>query len=171
MALTKKEKWKLVDSYKSNIEGAKSVVVLKQFWIPVNDINSVRMALAEVGGKIQIVKKRIFLSTMQQSGFEWWQLDELEGSAVILYSYQDEFAPLKVIAKFIKAWKKQDKKYAFDYSWGWFGNSWKDKNYTSELANLPSKEELVWKLAFLFNYPLTSFARALNEIAKKNEWN
>jgi len=40
----------------------------------------------------------------------------LEGSAVILYSYQDEFAPLKVIAKFIKAWKKQDKKYAFDYS-------------------------------------------------------
>jgi len=38
----------------------------------------------------------------------------------------------------------------------------------SELANVPTKEELLSKLCYLFNYPLQSFACVLSEIAKKN---
>lgn len=38
----------------------------------------------------------------------------------------------------------------------------------TELANVPSKEELISKLCYLFNYPLQSFACVLSEIAKKD---
>jgi large subunit ribosomal protein L10 len=37
----------------------------------------------------------------------------------------------------------------------------------SEIADLPSKEELVGKFLFLLNHPISSFARVLNAIAEK----
>jgi ribosomal protein L10 len=35
------------------------------------------------------------------------------------------------------------------------------------LANLPSKEELVWKLLYLLKFPLQSLTWTLDQIAKK----
>lgn len=171
MALTRKEKGKLVDSYQWNIKWAKNVVFLQQFWIPVNDINRIRIDIDKEGGKLQVVKKRIFINHAKDAGLNGGTLDEIEGSAIVLYSYQDEFAPLKVIAKYVKQWKKEDKKYSFDYLWGWFDNEWKNKEYVTSLANLPSKAELVWKFLFLMNYPLTGFVRTLDQIKNKQENN
>jgi len=39
----------------------------------------------------------------------------------------------------------------------------------NELANVPTKEELLSKLCYLFNYPLQSFACVVSEVAKKND--
>ena len=50
---------------------------------------------------------------------------------------------------------------------GWFGKKRESAEYVNELANVPSKDELLSKLAYLFNYPLTSFACVISEIAKK----
>jgi small subunit ribosomal protein S16 len=36
------------------------------------------------------------------------------------------------------------------------------------LANVPSKEESLAKLCYLFNYPLSSLACVISEVAKKN---
>jgi hypothetical protein len=40
-------------------------------------------------------------------------------------------------------------------------------NYIDELANIPSREELLSKLVRLFNYPVQSLTSVLNQIAKK----
>ncbi|MFZ5341744.1 MAG: hypothetical protein ACOZBL_04305 [Patescibacteria group bacterium] len=42
-------------------------------------------------------------------------MDNLEDSIIVLYSYEDEFSPLKVIAKYAKQWKKEERKYGFEY--------------------------------------------------------
>jgi ribosomal protein L10 len=47
MALTRKEKEKLVEEYKNLLETAKNVVVMNQSKIPVNEINKVRMEVVE----------------------------------------------------------------------------------------------------------------------------
>jgi len=171
MALTRKDKEWLLDSYKANIKWAKNVVILKQSWIPVNSINQVRIAISNEWWKMQVVKKRIFMNNAKDSWLVGWDLGDIDGSAIVLYSYQDEFASLKVIAKFVKQWKKEDKKFGFEYLWGWYDNQWKDRNYVEALANLPSKAELVWKLLFLMNYPTTSFVRVLDQIREKKETN
>jgi ribosomal protein L10 len=49
MALTRKEKGKLVELYKELLDKAKNVVVMTQSKIPVNEINKVRMAVVENG--------------------------------------------------------------------------------------------------------------------------
>jgi ribosomal protein L10 len=46
---------------------------------------------------------------------------------------------------------------------------WNNGEYVTELANIPSREELLSKLAYLFNYPIQSFACVVDQIAKKQE--
>lgn len=170
MTLVRKDKEKLLEKYSLDLKWAKNIVVLKQFAIPVNNINAIRIEIAQEWWKLSVVKKRLFLNVIKNAWMWWCELDELEWSAIILYSYEDEFSPLKVIAKYIKQWKKEDKKYLFDYLWWWYDGEWKDKTYVKSLAELPTKPELVWKLLYLMNYPLQSFAMALDQISKKKSW-
>ena len=97
-------------------------------------------------------------------------LDAMDGQIAVLYSEneEDEYAPLKVINKHTKAWKKAKQEFGFDYVGGWYEKIWKDATHVKELADLPSKEELVGKFLFLLNYPITSFARGLQAIADKD---
>lgn len=93
----------------------------------------------------------------------------MEGSIVVLYTYNEDdvYAPLKVINKYKNKRKKEKKEYSFDYVGGRYEKSRKDRSFVTTLAMLPSKEELVGKLLFLLNHPVSSFARALQAIGDK----
>jgi len=171
MALTRKQKGKLLEDYKKMLEQAKNVIVMKMFAIPVNEINKVRMAVAEDGGKLQVVKKRLFVRALEESGYEGVDLNNLEWSVIVLYSLEDEFKPLKAINKFKKQWKKEKQKYSIEYLGGFYDKSWKDAQYVTDVAELPTKEELIGKFAFLIRYPVQAFAMNLKQIAEKKEEN
>ncbi|USN56005.1 MAG: hypothetical protein H6765_05685 [Candidatus Peribacteria bacterium] len=91
----------------------------------------------------------------------------MEGSVAVLYSYNeaDRHAPLKIVHKHNKLWKKEKAPYSIDFVGGWYDKVWQDAAYVAELANLPSKEELVGKLLYLLNHPVSSLARAIQAIA------
>lgn len=169
MALTRKDKEQLLEAYKKDLQWAKNVVALKQYSIPVNEINSLRMDMFDAWWKFSTIKKRVFIKFASENWLEWWALEDMDWSVSLVYSYEDEFAPLKVISKYKKKWSKEKKNYWFEYLWWWFDNSWKDKDYVAELSSIPSKEELIWKLAYLLNYPLQSFAMAIDQITKKQD--
>lgn len=88
----------------------------------------------------------------------------------MLYSHNedDQHAPLKVINNALKDWKKAKAKYSFGYVGGRYDSVWQGKDYVSELAALPSKEELVGKFLYMLNHPVSSFARVLQAIADKD---
>lgn len=170
MPLLKADKKALAKRYLQQVEEARNVVILKQEAIPVNAINKIRIALDEAQWSLQIVKKRVFLKGVQDS-YEGASIDLLEGSIAILYSHneEDQHAPLKVIHKYKKQWNKEEKSANFDYI-GWrYDRDWKDSEYVSELASLPSKEELLSKLVYLLNHPVASLARALHAIGEQDE--
>ncbi|UFX82538.1 50S ribosomal protein L10 [Candidatus Absconditicoccus praedator] len=169
MALTRKEKEKLAAQYNEELMNASNVVALRQSSIPVNEINRLRMDVYDAGGRLKVVKKRVFLRSLKESSYEEVSLDELAGSLIVLYSVEDEFAPLKVVAKQKKQWKKEKKEFELDYLGGWFDKSWKDSSYVEELANLPTRDELIGKFAFMVRYPLQGFTAAVGQIAKKSE--
>ena len=169
MALTRKEKEKLAAQYNEELMNASNVVALRQSSIPVNEINRLRMDVYDVWGRLKVVKKRVFLRSLKENSYEEVSLDELAWSLIVLYSVEDEFAPLKVVAKQKKQWKKEKKEFELDYLGGWFDKSWKDSSYVEELANLPTRDELIWKFAFMVRYPLQWFTAAVDQIAKKSE--
>ncbi len=87
----------------------------------------------------------------------------------MLYSYneQDEHAPLKVINTHKKKRAKEKRVFGMEYVGGWYATSRQKAAYVAELANLPSKEELVGKFLFLLNHPVSGFVRVLQAIADK----
>jgi large subunit ribosomal protein L10 len=167
MAITKDKKKQILANYVEDLKGATNAVIVKQSGIPVTLANKIRMELKGADGKMNIIKKRIFLRALKDAGLEEVGVESLEGPVFALYAKENEFAPLKVINKFAKQFKKDKKKSDFSFIGGWFEKKRQDGEYVTELANVPSKEELISKLCYLFNYPLQSFACVLSEIAKK----
>jgi len=169
MALTRQKKKELLENYKELLDKAKNVVVMTQANIPVNEINQVRMAIAEDWGKLQVVKKRLFLMALKDRWYEDVNIDDLHWSIIVLYSLEDEFKPLKALHKIAKKWKKDKKEYSLTYV-GWFyDKKRKDVDYVKSVAELPTKEELIGQFAFLLKWPVQAFAMNLKQIAEQKQ--
>lgn len=168
MTITKEKKHQLLAKYKEDLSGATSAVIVQQSGIAVTVANKIRMELKTSDGEMNIIKKRIFLRALKDAGLEEIRVETLEWSVFALYAHENEFGPLKVINKYLKAFKKENKGSELSFLGGWFEKKWQGGDYVNELANVPTKEELLSKLCYLFNYPLQSFACVLSEVAKKN---
>lgn len=168
MTITKEKKNQLLAKYREDLSKATNAVIVKQSGIPVTLANKIRMELKVADGNMNIIKKRIFLKALKDAGLEEINVDTLEGSVFALYATENEFGPLKVINKYLKEFKKANKGSELTFLWGWFEKKWQSGEYVDDLANVPTKEELLSKLCYLFSYPLQSFACALSEVAKKN---
>lgn len=168
MPLLKAQKRELAKSYLQKLKEGRNVAVLSFDKIPVNEINTLRMQITDTQWSLQVVKKRVFLKATTWV-FDGLTLDQATSSVMLLYSYndQDEYAPLKMVNNILKGWKKEKKVYDLNYVGWWFAGDWKQSARVAELAALPSKEELVGKLLFLLNHPVSSFTRALQAIADK----
>lgn len=108
------------------------------------------------------------MRAIDQAGYGSVDLQKVDGTVYALFSYEDEFSPLKAVHKTKKAvakLKKEEK--SVTYMGGWYEKDRKDADYVTSLADLPSKEELVGKFLYLLKYPVQSFAAVLNQIAEK----
>lgn len=167
MALTKAAKKDLAQAYQESFADAKTVIVVKQSGVPVNAMSEIRKELARDNGTYTVVKKRVFLKSLEGTQLEMISLDDLNDSVAIVISYEDEFAPLKVVNNHNKSFKKDKKEYGFEFLGGWFDGQWKDAAHVTELADIPSQEELISKLLYLIKYPLQSLTMVADQIAKK----
>lgn len=170
MSLTKKQKQDVLEQYKLLANNANTIALVLWKWITVNDATSVRMQIADLDTKIQVVRKRVFLRAMNEAWLgdptTLWKVD---GNVFALYTWENEFAPLKVISNMNKEFKKKKSTAMFDYLGGRYWKEWKDGAYVATLATLPSKEELLSKFLFLLKYPVQSFTTVLDQIKKKKE--
>lgn len=168
MALTKQQKAGLIDQYAESLSSGKAIVLVEQSQLPVRDVVVFKKELAQTNATSRVVKKRLLVQTAVKNGFEEVDLGTLKGSLVALSVDSEDFAPLKTIVKMNKMFKKEGKNSSYSFLWGWYGKTWKDAKYVSELANIPSKEELIGKFLYLLKYPIQSTVAVLDQIAKKN---
>ncbi|MDD2537710.1 MAG: 50S ribosomal protein L10 [Candidatus Absconditabacteria bacterium] len=169
MAISRDKKQELIKQYVEDLKAANNVVIVQQSGISVNTATAVRKGVLGTDGKYNVVRKRLFLRALEEAGYETIAHEQLEGPIVVLYAHSDEYGPLKLINKFAKEFVKAKEKSQFKFLGAWYDKKWHDGEYVTDLANIPSKEELLSKLAYLFNYPLQSFAGTLDQIAKKQE--
>ncbi len=167
MALTKQQKQDLIKQYAEMLESGKDVVLVEQKGLPVDAVVSFKKELATTTAQSRVVKKRLLLQTAEKNGKDAVDLGILNGSLVALSLENEDFAPLKAVVKMNKMFKKAWAEYSYSFLGGWYGNAWKDAAYVSELANIPSKEELVGKFLYLLKYPIQATAGVLDQIAKK----
>jgi len=170
MAISKEKKKELLAKYVEHLKSAHNAVVLQQNSIDVNTTNDIRKWVKLSNGKYTIVRKRLFLLALKEAGLPELAIGDLPWSLVLLTSedQENEFGPLKVVNNVVKKLKKDDSGSSYVFLWWWFDKIWKDGDYVNELANVPSREELISKLLYMLKYPMQALVSVVDQIAKQS---
>jgi large subunit ribosomal protein L10 len=157
----KKRSEKQADLDKLKIELANvSTVILSTFQgITVEDDTKLRRAVQAVGGNYKVVKNTLAERAGAGTPAENL-LKNLSGTNSIAYTNTDPVALAKVLTKVAKEVP------AFQFKSGVVEGRVISIAEIQQLANLPSKEELISKIMFLLNAPAQRIAVALNALPR-----
>ncbi|NMB56618.1 50S ribosomal protein L10 [Candidatus Beckwithbacteria bacterium] len=136
---------------KEKKDQAKSVVFIHYRGISAKDISNLRNKIKETGAEMSVFK-----NTLLRIAFDKKELNEnLTGPTATVFSYEDEIAPIKVLADFGKTNEAAQ----------FTGGILEDKVLTAEdikkLAELPGKQELRAKVVSTIAAPLSGMVNVL----------
>ena len=132
-----------------------STVILSTFQgITVEDDTKLRRAVEAAGGHYEVVKNTIAERAAEGTPTEGL-LKNLKGTNSIAYTKTDPVSLAKVLTKIAKDVP------AFQFRAGWVEGRVISIQEIGQLAQLPSKEELISKIMFMLNAPAQRVATAL----------
>ena len=156
------KKQEAVNSLAQEIKEAKVVLLTDYRGITVTDVTKLRADLRNVNAEYRVVKNNIIKRALDANGES--ALDEaLEGPVALVMSTEDYLEPSKVIYNFTKDHDFYKIK----------GGIVEGKVMTAEeiitLAKLPSRQELLAKLAGALLGNITKLAVALDQVKSQKE--
>lgn len=170
----KAEKKTASDALRAELASVSTVILTTFQGITVEDDTKLRRAVEAAGGKYQVVKNTLAERAGEGTPAEPL-LKNLQGTNSISYTRTDPVALAKVLTKVAKDVP------AFKFKAGWVEGRVVSIDEIQNLAQLPSKEELISKLMFLLGAPAQRIASALaalprnvavvaNEAVKNNKF-
>ena len=153
------QKQVVVNEIKEKLEKAASVVMVDARGLTVEQDTALRKQLRDAG-----VDYKVYKNTMMHfQGTEFEGLDEyLAGPSAFAFSYEDATAGASILNKVAKDVKE------LEFKAGVVEGVVYDAEGMKKIADIPSREVLLSKLLGSFKSPLSSFARVIDQIAKKD---
>ena len=160
MSSNLENKKQLVEEIKEKLGKAKSVVFVSFLGTNVESDTKLRADVRNAESDYKVYKNTLLQRAIKELGIEG--ADEyLHGSTSVAIDYKDEVGIAKVISEAAKENENLQIKF------GIIGGKVVDDKYVKQLANIPSREELYAKLAFLFKAPMQKLAIGLKAVADK----
>lgn len=133
---------------------ARAVILADYRGLTVAELTELRRALRAQQMEMKVYKNRLVRQAFKGTvtGLD----GQLTGPTAVTFSYGDPVAPAKILATFAKAHAKLQLK------GGLVEGEVVDQLKVTQLAALPSREELLGKLVFVLNSPITGLVRVLN---------
>ncbi len=166
--MRREEKDQIIEDLANKLSVTPLVVCADYRGLTVSQINQLRAELTGVGATANVVKNTLVKRSIDK-GLE--SADKAERtkysdlfagpSFVIFADENDPVGPAKIASKFEKEFEP------FEIKGGWFDGGFLDTAGITELAKLPSKEELLSKLRYLLEYPATQLVRTINAPAQQ----
>jgi large subunit ribosomal protein L10 len=153
------EKQQDLDKLKTELARVSTVILSTFQGISVADDTRLRRAVQAAGGKYKVVKNTL----AERAGAGTPAADllkNLSGTNSISYTQADPVALAKALTKIAKDVP------AFQFKSGVVEGRVISISEIEQLANLPSKEDLISKLMFLLNAPAQRIASALNGLPR-----
>jgi len=165
MALTKEKKQKNLKDLKENIAKQKSVIFADFSKVNSKDLFSLRKKLKEAGCNLKIGKKTLMRIAFGQSNISYWNRIKkvIPGQLALVFGIEDEIAPARIANQFAKTNEN------FKILGGIFEKRFIEREKVLELANIPSREELLGRLVGSLASSMASFVRVLDSIRKEKE--
>jgi len=135
----KAEKVFFVDNLKVELKDAKSVVLVNYAGLAVKPQQELKKRLAEVGGKMIVVKNTLLSRAAESAGFKGKDLegDVLSGQTALIIATDDPIAPIQTLGKFAKEFEVPK------FKVGIVEGSFQDTDALSKLSTLPGRDALL----------------------------
>jgi large subunit ribosomal protein L10 len=153
------EKQQDLDKLKTELAKVSTVILTTFQGITVHDDTKLRRSVQAAGGNYQVVKNTIAERAANGTPAEKL-LTNLKGTNSIAYTNTDPVALAKALTKIAKDVP------AFQFRAGIVEGRVISIAEIQQLANLPSKDELISKIMFLLNAPAQRIAVALNALPR-----
>jgi len=153
-----------VEELKDRLKNARAIVLVDYKGINVEQDNLLRTNLRNEDVDYFVAKNTLIHIALKDLGID--KLDAyLAGPTAIAVSKKDEVAPARVIKKFVET--ELDKKEFFSFKAGYVGGELFNEAQLKQLANLPSREELLGRVLAGFNAPVSGFVGVLSGVIRK----
>ena len=153
------KKTAVVKEIVDNLKTVNSAVIVEYQKLTVAEFTELRRTLTEKSVSIKVYKNNLVSLAAKEAGFG--ELDQfLTGPNAFAFGTGEEMAAAKTLAKFAK------KHPALKLKAGIYEGKVLDTKAITEIALLPTKDELLSMFASSLLYPLRMFAIAVKEIAK-----
>jgi len=141
------EKQLLLDEIKDLIEENASFVVMQYIALKANTATDFRRRIAEMDGKVEVVKKRLLVKAAQQAGIQL-DLQELPGHIGLVFAGHDPVQTTKAVYKL-----KKETNNAVDVLGGRFEGQLYNADDVEKLSKLPGRDEMRAQLLGMFEAP------------------
>jgi len=136
---------------------AKSIVLADYRGLPVNLQQDLRQKITQVNAELIVVKNTLLKIALKQEKFDLKPLlDSFTGPTITLLAYEDEIAPIKALAEFAKDNNLPTIKAGF------LNKDPLSKEKVEQLAQLPTKVELLTKTVGTIKAPLSGIVNVLS---------
>lgn len=157
------EKKQVVAELTEKLKNAASGVIVDYKGINVEQDTKLRRSFREAGVEYSVIKNTLLRFAVKEAGLSELE-NVLEGTTALAISNDDEVAPAKVFKDFLKE--------NAGLEIGGFKAGFSDGKVLSvaeveELANIPSREVLITKLACGLNSIIASLALAIKAVSEK----
>lgn len=153
----------VVSEIVEKLKNSSSAVVVDYKGLTVAEVTELRKVMREAGVDYKVYKNTLVRRAAQEVGIEQFNDELLVGTNAIAFGYDDPVAPARILKKFIESHPKMNLKM------GIVEGEFYDEAKIMELANIPSREELIAKLLGSLKAPVSNFVYLVDAIAKKQE--
>ena len=152
--LTKSEKIEVVAGLRERFGRQRVSVFTDIRGISVAKLSGLRRELRKIGAEFKVAKKTLLARALDAVGIAIAP-KELAGEIGVIFGYEDQVAPAKAAAKFAK------ENETFKVLKGILAGKIIEATEVLALAKLPSRADLLGRLAYVLNAPLRSLANVL----------
>lgn len=160
MPKTRTEKEKIVKDLVDRLNKVKSVIFTGYKGLTATEVQKLREKLREKDIEYKAVKLTLFRIAQAKSNLKDIKLPEIKKPLALAFGLKDEVLPAKIIKEFSKEHK------ALEILGGILDERFLTKEETEALALLPTREELLAKIVYIFKTPVYSFVDVLEGTAR-----
>lgn len=160
--ITRAEKQSVIDGLKVDLGKAEALFLTNLIGVKSNDAVAIRKAVRDVGGKIVITRNTLFQKAAEGLFCEK-MLTDLKGTNALAIAFEDPAA----VAKALKEAGKENE--LVNLKSGYLGEKELTGPQVNELANLPSRDQMLGTVLATFMAPVSALARVLYAINEQKE--
>lgn len=159
MALSKNVKQKILDGYGQDLATSQHAFVLEFKGVTVPTVTELRAKVRAAGGRYEVVKNTLARKASEGTAMAALA-PHLKGPTAIVHTKDDPVALAKVLTEFVKDVP------GISFKAGLIEGQPIAANQIADIATLPGRQELIAKLLFLVQSPISRFVRTLAAIPR-----